>query len=76
MMIFEKIKKIVVEEIDIEESEVTLTSNLEELGVDSISRFEIIMALEQEFRVDILDEDVESIESIGDIVKYIEKNCK
>lgn len=74
-MVFEKVKKIVVDQVGVEESEVTLTSTFDDLGVDSLGIFELIMALEEEFEIEIPNEDAENIKNIGDAVKYIEKKC-
>jgi len=75
-MVFEKVKKIVVDQVGVEESEVTLTSTFEDLGVDSLGIFELIMALEEEFEIEIPNEDAENIKNIGDAVKYIQAKCE
>ena len=75
-MVFEKVKQIVVDQVGVEESEVTLTSTFDDLGVDSLGIFELIMALEEEFEIEIPNEDAENIKNIGDAVKYIESKCE
>ena len=76
-MIFEKIKKIIIAELNVSKELITLDSNLiDDLGADSIDAVEVIMAIEDEFGVEITDDDMNSIKTIGDIVNYIEKNAK
>ena len=69
-MIFEKIKNVIVSQLGIEESEVKLETSFEELGVDSLDLFQIIIELEEEFSIQI--EDAESIKTVEDAVKYVE----
>lgn len=72
MDIFEKVKKIVVEQLSVDEDEVTLEASfIENLGADSLDIVELIMALEEEFGIEIPDEDVEKITTVGDAVNYI-----
>ena len=74
-MVFEKVKKIIVDQLDIEEGIITMDSVIiEDLGADSLDVVDIIMSLEEEFDMEIPDEQVENIKTIGDIVKYIEEN--
>ena len=75
-MVFEKVKQIVVDQVGVEESEVTLTSTFDDLGVDSLGIFELIMALEEEFEIEIPNEDAENIKNIGDAVKYIQSKVE
>ncbi len=73
-MIFDKIKEIIVEQLGVEESAVTSeTSLMKDLEADSLDAVEIIMAIEDEFEIEIPDEDAEKFHSIGDIVKYVEE---
>ncbi|NLL82341.1 MAG: acyl carrier protein [Tissierellia bacterium] len=73
-MIFDKVKNIIAEELDVEVEEITMeTSLIKDLEADSLDAVEIMMALEDEFEVTIPDEDAENFKNIGDIVKYIEK---
>lgn len=72
-MIFEKVKKIVGEQLDVEVADITLeTSMMKDLEADSLDAVEIMMALEDEFEVSIPDEDAETFKNIGDIVAYLE----
>lgn len=72
-MIFEKVKAIVAEQLGAEAEEITMeTSMMKDLDADSLDAVEIIMELEDEFDIEVPDEDAESFKSIGDIVEYIE----
>jgi acyl carrier protein len=72
--IVEGVKKVVVEELGVKEEEVTETSSFtEDLGADSLDLVELVMAFEEEFGIDIPDEEVNSIKTVGDAVNYIEK---
>ncbi|MGB9858037.1 MAG: acyl carrier protein [Dictyoglomaceae bacterium] len=72
--IFEKIKKIIVEQLRIDEDLITMESSIaEDLGADSLDAVELIMALEEEFGIDVPDEDTEKFKTVGDVVRYIEK---
>lgn len=73
-MILEKIKKIIAEQIDVEEESITEDTSFEALGVDSLDLFEIIISVEEAFDVQI--EDAEAIKTVGDAVKFVEKNLK
>lgn len=70
---FEKIKKIIVDQLGIDESEVTpQASFVDDLGADSLDTVELVMALEEEFGIEIADEDAEKLLTVEDVVKYIE----
>lgn len=73
-MLFEKVRDIIAEELGVDDVDsITLeTSMMEDLDADSLDAVEIIMALEDEFEIEVPDEEAESFKSIGDIVKYIE----
>ena len=74
-MIFDKVKDLVVEQLDADADKVTLDANIQDdLGADSLDVVDLVMALEDEFEVEIPDEAVESIKTVGDIVKYIEEH--
>ncbi|KGK89179.1 acyl carrier protein [Clostridium sp. HMP27] len=73
-MVFEKIKNIIVEQLNIEEEGLTLETSFEELGVDSLDLFQIVIEIEEEFNLQI--EDAESIKTIGDAVKFVENNIE
>ena len=69
-MIFEKIKGVIVEQLGVEEDEVKLETSFEDLGVDSLDLFQIIIELEELFNVRI--EEAENIKTVEDAVNYIE----
>jgi len=69
-MVFEKIKGVIVEQLGIDESEDKLETSFEDLGVDSLDLFQIIIELEEAFGIQI--EDAESIKTVEDAVKYVE----
>jgi len=69
---FEKVKEIVVEQLGVEESEVTMEASfIDDLGADSLDIVELIMALEEEFDLEIPDKEAEKIATVGDAVEYI-----
>tara|TARA_B100000900_G_scaffold258888_1_gene220664 strand:- start:3456 stop:3689 length:234 start_codon:yes stop_codon:yes gene_type:complete len=68
-----KVKAIIVEKLVIDESEVTDTASFTaDLGADSLDTVELIMEFEKEFNIQISDEDAEKIQTVADVVKYIE----
>ena len=75
-MVFEKVKAILVEELDVEEDKVTLDSSIkDDLGADSLELFELINKIEDELDVTIEEEDYGKLVTVGDIVNYLnEKN--
>jgi len=71
---FEKIRAIIANELNIDESKITLESSLsEDLGADSLDAVELIMALEDEFGLQVSDEDAQTIHTVGDIVELVNK---
>jgi len=73
----DKVKSIIAERLSIDESKVAENSSfIEDLGADSLDTVELIMQLEEEFNIQIPDEDAEKIATVGDAVTYIEKNLK
>ncbi|PKM82604.1 MAG: acyl carrier protein [Firmicutes bacterium HGW-Firmicutes-14] len=71
---FDKVKGIIVEQLSAEEEEVTMESTfIDDLGADSLDIVELVMAFEEEFDIEIPDEDAEKIRTVGDAVKYIEE---
>lgn len=73
--IFEKVKAIVVEQLGVEEGSVTKEATfVDDLSADSLDIVELVMALEEEFDLEIPDTDAEKIVTVGDVVKYIEEN--
>ena len=77
-MVFDKVVKVVIEQLDLDgDIEVTpQTSLMNDLEADSLDAVEVIMALEDQFSIEIPDEDAEGFKSIGDIAKYIEEKTK
>ena len=76
-MAFNKIKGIIVDQLGVEESAVALDTNLmKDLEADSLDAVEIIMAIEDEFDIEIPDEDAEKFQLVGDLVKYVEEQCE
>ncbi len=74
-MVFEKVKKIVVDQLGVEEDDISMESSfIDDLGADSLDIVELIMALEEEFNLEIPDAEAEKITSVGDAVEYIKKN--
>ena len=72
-MVFEKVKSIIKEQLGVDEEKVTLEASIiDDLGADSLDVVDLVMSLEEEFDVEIPDEDVEGMKTVGDIVKYIE----
>ncbi len=73
--IFEKVKAIIVDQLSVEEEEVTLEASfIEDLGADSLDIVELIMALEEEFELEVPDEDAEKLTTVGAAVNYIKEH--
>jgi acyl carrier protein len=73
--IAERVKKIVVEHLNVDEAKVTDNASfIDDLGADSLDTVELVMALEEEFGVEIPDEDAEKITRVREAVDYIEKH--
>ncbi|MZP29082.1 acyl carrier protein [Heliobacterium undosum] len=72
--IFDKVKAIVVEQLGVDEEEVNMETSFEDLNADSLDIVELVMALEEEFDIEIPDEDAEKIKTIGSAVEYIKEN--
>ncbi len=71
---FDKVKKIIVEQLGVEESEVTPEASItDDLGADSLDQVELVMAFETEFNIDIPDEEAEKIKTVGDAVARIDQ---
>ncbi|MBP5427133.1 MAG: acyl carrier protein [Clostridiales bacterium] len=68
----DRLKQVIVDQLGVEESEITLESSfIDDLGADSLDVVELIMALEEEFNIEIPDEDAEKILTVGDALDYI-----
>ena len=76
IMVFEKVKEILAEQLDIEDKEtITMDSMLvEDLGADSLDSIDIVMSVEDEFKIEVPDEVVENMTTVADIVNFIENN--
>ena len=74
-MVFDKVKELIAEQLDVDADTVTVTSNIQDdLGADSLDVVDLVMSLEEEFDMEIPDEAVANIKTVGHIVKYIEDN--
>jgi acyl carrier protein len=75
MAVFDQVKSIIIEQLGVEAEEVKPEASfIEDLGADSLDIVELVMALEEEFDMEIPDEDAEKIKTVGDAVKYIEEH--
>jgi len=75
MSVEEKVKEIIVDQLGVDENQVvTNASFIEDLGADSLDTVELVMALEEEFDVEISDEDAEKISKVQDAIDYINNN--
>jgi len=73
MEIMEKVKKIIVDQLGVEEDKVKEDSSfIDDLGADSLDIVELIMAFEEEFDIEIADEEAEKIKVVGDVIRYLE----
>ena len=73
----EKVKQIIVEQLGVDESEVTPTASfVDDLGADSLDTVELVMALEEGFGIEIPDEDAEKIQTVHDAIGYIQSHSK
>ena len=74
--IADRVKKIVVEHLGVEADKVTENANfIDDLGADSLDTVELVMAFEEEFNVEIPDDAAETIVTVGDAIKFLEKNA-
>lgn len=72
-MVFERLSKIICEQLDLESDAVTQDSLIvEDLGADSLDIVDIVMTIEEEFEIEVPDEEIESIRTVGDVVRFIE----
>ena len=73
--VFEKVKEIIVEQLGVAETSVEMESSfIDDLGADSLDIVELVMALEEEFDMEIPDSDAEKVVTVGDVVEYIKEN--
>lgn len=74
-MVFEKVKDIIVNQLEVDESKITLNASIiDDLDADSLDLVDMVMSLEEEFDIEISDEHIDIIKTVGDLVKYIEEN--
>lgn len=74
-MVFEKVKAILSEQFDVEEDSITLETLIaDDLGADSLDMVDLLMSIEDEFEIEVPDDEIENIRTVGELVKYIEGN--
>ena len=74
--VYEKVRAVIVEQLGVAEDEVTREASFtDDLGADSLDTVELVMALEEEFGIEIPDEDAEKIQTVGDAIRYIEEKA-
>jgi acyl carrier protein len=77
MAVAERVKKMIVEQLGVNEAEVVPEAKfIDDLGADSLDIVELVMALEDEYGIEIPDEDAEKIQTVGDAIRYIEEHKK
>jgi acyl carrier protein len=73
----QRVKDIIVEQLGVKPEQVVPTAKfIEDLGADSLDTVELVMALEEEFSIEVPDEQAEKLQSVGDVIKYIEESQK
>ena len=77
MSVEQRVKQIIVEQLGVDESQVDNTASfVDDLGADSLDIVELVMAFEEEFSVEVPDEDAEKLQTVGDVIKYIQERAK
>ncbi|MFO8191241.1 MAG: acyl carrier protein [Bacillota bacterium] len=71
-----KVKKIVAEQLEVDADKLLLDTTFEDIDADSLDIVELVMALEEEFDLEISDQEIENIKTVGDVIKYIESKVK
>jgi acyl carrier protein len=75
--IFDKVRDIIVEQLGVNPEQVTMEAKfIEDLGADSLDTVELVMAFEEEFGIDVPDEEAEKLQAVGDVVRYVEENAE
>ena len=76
-MVLEKVKAILAEQFDVEEDTITLETNMvDDLGADSLDVVDLLMSIEDEFEIEVAEDDIENVKTVGLLVKYIEDSLK
>lgn len=76
-MVLEKVKNILAEQFDVEEDSITPETDIQQdLGADSLDVVDLLMSIEDEFEIEVPDEEIENIHTVEDLVSYIEANAK
>lgn len=74
-MILEKVKALLADQFDVEEDKITMETNIEEdLGADSLDVVDLVMSIEDEFGIEVPEEDIEKLKTVASVVKFIEEN--
>ena len=74
-MVFERIREIICDQLDLEEDKVTMDSDImEDFEADSLDVVDLVMSIEDEFGLDVPDDQIENFRTVGDVVRYIEEN--
>ncbi len=74
-MVFERVREIICDQLDLEEDSVTTESNImEDFDADSLDIVDLVMTLEDEFAIEVPDDKIEGFATVGDVVRYIEEN--
>ena len=74
-MVLEKVKAILAEQFDVEEDKITESTDLQDdLGADSLDVVDLLMSIEDEFEIEVPDDEIENIKTVGALVNYIEAN--
>ncbi len=75
MSVESRVKEVIVDQLGVDEKEVTLEAKfIDDLGADSLDLVELVMALEEEYNIEISDEDAEKIQTVGDAIEYIKSH--
>ena len=73
----QRVKDIIVEQLGVKPDQVVPSAKfIEDLGADSLDTVELVMALEEEFGIEVPDDQAEKLQSVGDVMKYVEENAK
>ena len=74
-MVFEKVKKMLADQLDVNEDDLTMETNIaKDLGADSLDVVELLMTIEDEFDIEVPEEEIENIKTIGELTDYIQNN--